>query len=127
FNARLTAPMHAFLQATPLSSYELHSSLRVRYRRLTLINRHTPERVTLDIDLDFSHENRQTHFANMAIFEIKQEKLRGSDMSEILKKHHLRPGSISKYSLGIISTREQIKFNRFKSKFQQIVKLNQSI
>lgn len=125
FNTSLTGPMSDFLtRSTPLSSGEMLSSLRVQYQRLTLVNRQKQERVTIDINLSFEHQTNRAAFPRMAVFEIKQEKLRGSDMSEILKKYHIRPGSISKYCLGIISTHEQIKFNRFKGKFLQIIKLN---
>lgn len=125
FNTSLTRPMSDFLaRFTPLSSGDMLSSLRVQYQRLTLVNRQKQERVTIDINLSFEHEAQRAAFPHMAVFEIKQERLRGSDMSEILKKYHVRPGSISKYCLGIISTHEQIKFNRFKGKFLQIIKLN---
>lgn len=128
FNTHLTGPMSEFLaHSTPLASDEMLGSLRVQYRRLTLVNRQKQERVTIDIDLSFEHETNRAAFPHMAVFEIKQEKLRGSAMSEILKKYHVRAGSISKYCLGIISTHERIKFNRFKSKFLQIIKLNNPI
>lgn len=125
FSRSLTGKMADFLSvSTPFMSENLFSSLRVHYQRITLVSTVSKERVTIDINLRFEHGGRTAAYPGIAIFEVKQEKIRGSEIVDILKKYHVRPGSISKYCLGVISTYDQVKYNRFKTKLQQIKKLN---
>lgn len=125
FSRSLTGRMSEFLSvSTPYTPESLVSSLRVYYQRITLVNKNGKERVTIDVNLRFEHAGFKVGYPGIVIFEVKQEKVRGSEMVDILKKHHIRSGSISKYCLGVISTHKHIKCNRFKSQLQQIKKIN---
>lgn len=125
FSRSLNARMSDFLSvSTPFVSESLVSSLRVHYRRITLVSTAGKERVTVDVNLRFEHAGRIAAYPGIVIFEVKQEKIRGSEMVNILKKYHIRSGSISKYCLGVISTHDQVKYNRFKPNLHQIQKLN---
>lgn len=125
FRDHLNEDMSKFLsEITPLTATEFESSVRVYYQRLTLVNKINKERVTIDLNLKFKYKDNISGYPEMVVFEIKQEKLAGSDMVNILKKYQYRPGSISKYCLGVLSTHPNIKYNRFKPKFRKIIKLN---
>ena len=125
FSRSLTGGMSDFLSvSTPFVSENLMSSLRVYYQRITLVSTACKERVTIDINLRFEHAGRIAAYPGIVIFEVKQEKIRGSEMVNILKKYHIRSGAVSKYCLGVISTHEQVKHNRFKTNLQQIKKLS---
>lgn len=124
FNSTLTKIPDLLSVSIPFLTEHLFNTLRVYYQRITLVNIASKERVTIDINLSFEHSGRIARYPGIVIFEVKQENIRGSQMINILKKYHLKSGSISKYCLGIISTHEQVKYNRFKTKLQQIKKLN---
>lgn len=125
FSSRLNPAMSSFLtESTPLAADKMEESLRVYYQRMTLVNKVRPERITIDINLKFEHADRAARYPNMVIFEVKQEKMRSSEIIHILRKYHFRPGSISKYCLGVISTHPEVKYNRFKNTYNLINKLN---
>lgn len=108
---------------TPLSSADLKGNIWVNYSRITLVSKTTKERLTIDLNLTFLNESGSKSYSEMAIAEVKQEKIGNSPIIEILKKYHIRSGSISKYCLGIISLYEGIKLNRFKSKLTHLHKI----
>ncbi len=112
-------------QATEAVIGELQSNIWVNYSRITLVNKANPERVTIDIGLEYSNDTAQKTYAEIAIIEIKQEKKGLSPMIDLLKKNHVRQSSISKYCLGIISLVEGIKFNRFKTQINNLQKILQ--
>ena len=59
-------------QVCPYSAEDLIPRLWNRYRRITLVSKTTPERVTLDIDLDFRWQERQVTLPGIVIAEVKQ-------------------------------------------------------
>jgi hypothetical protein len=108
---------------TPLKSDELKGNLWVNYERITLVNKTSAERLTIDLKLTFQADNQTVSYPQMAIAEVKQERIGASPIIDIFRKHQLREGSISKYCLGIISTHQSTKYNRFKSKFLYLQKI----
>jgi hypothetical protein len=113
-----------FLQNTsPYSWHQIKENMNVGYHRITLVNKTSPERLTIDIDLKFEGNNQKTAFPEIAIAEIKQEQMGTSPIGDIFKKYQIRQGSISKYCLGVISTNPTVKYNRFKTKYLRLQKL----
>lgn len=110
-------------QQTPLEATNLRGNLWVRYRRITLVSLLSAERLTIDLNLSFENGQYQKNFDEIAIAEVKQEQMSGSPIIEILKKHQLRRGSISKYCLGIMSLFSDVKFNNFKPNFLYLQKV----
>lgn len=100
----------------------LQGIMWVNYTRLTLVNKNSPERLTIDLELTFKNDTKEIKYAQIAIAEIKQEKIGASPILDIFKKHHLKEGSISKYCFGIISLFEGIKQNNFKKHLRRISK-----
>jgi hypothetical protein len=83
-------------------------------RKVFLVSIKEQERATIDFNLSF---NGDIFNPNLAIIELKQEKLRrSSPMFQILKKRGIHPNSISKYCIGISEMHPDIKQNFFKRK-----------
>lgn len=124
FEPKLNAEKTAFLEkSTPLLANRLIGNLKVNYDRMTLVNKTSKERLTLDLNLTFLKDEKEKSFSQIVVAEVKQEKLGASPIIDILKKYNLRAGSISKYCLGVMSTDNEIKANRFKPKFLHLNKI----
>jgi VTC domain len=107
---------------TPFHTSDLRPSIWVEYQRLTLVGKHHPERVTLDLHLTFSNETQKKSFPDIVIAEVKQDRQGTSPFVKLMQKHHLRPGGISKYCFGIMSLFPDIKSNHFKNKLHLLKK-----
>lgn len=107
---------------TPLLISNLQYILNIYYNRITLIKHDKSERITIDLDLKYERNNIVKLFEGMAVVELKQEKTGNSPVKTFFKKEKIRKGGISKYCLGIILFFENIKYNRFLSKFNKIYK-----
>ncbi len=103
----------------------LQETIEINYNRITLLHKHKPEKVTLDLDLFYRQDEAVSKYDNLVIAEVKTEKCNTPSFSNIMKLHGIREGSLSKYCLGLISSREQIKYNNFKQQYYQILKTNQ--
>lgn len=110
-------------QKCPTLSDSLRFSLEVNFERMTLVDRHLTERVTIDTGLRFSYHNRQRVFPSLAIIEIKREKhTADSSVERLLRKKGLRRTRCSKYCLGILSIHTAVKANNFKPMLRAIEK-----
>jgi hypothetical protein len=101
-------------EKTRLSPGELEAKFWVNYSRITLVNKNSPERVTLDLDLTFANATDKKTIHNLVIAEVKQDKASTSSFIRLMKKKHIREGSISKYCFGVISLFSHMKHNNFK-------------
>jgi hypothetical protein len=104
------------LEKTPLDAQHLEAKLWVNYSRITLVNKNSPERVTIDVDLTFKNDVCDKKIHDLVIVEVKQDKARASAFIRLMKKYHIREGSMSKYCFGVISLFDTIKKNNFKPK-----------
>jgi hypothetical protein len=101
----------------PFDPNTLKPVIWVNYSRLTLVNKNSPERLTIDLDLEFIQGDVQKSLSNLIIAEVKQENRKSSPFLKVMKKFHIREGSISKYCMGIaLTTDNRIKKNNFKEK-----------
>ena len=95
-----------------------------KFSRITLVNKHIKERLTIDVGITFEAEQRHSQLDNMVIAEVKQEKVNyASTFMRIIKKHGVRPFRISKYCMATASLFPKLKNNNFKPKFLKINKL----
>jgi hypothetical protein len=115
------------LQITPFTLGMLKPALRVNYSRMTFVNKNRTERVTIDIDLGFRHEEKGHAYPRLAIAELKQTRSKGSIFRSILHGKHIAENSVSKYCLGIISLNDKVKRNNFKPKLSVIKKIDHDI
>lgn len=109
---------------------DLHPKLWNTYDRITLVNDEKQERVTLDLGLNYEWDGRIEKFTNLAIAELKQERIdRSSVFFQLLKSLQIRPSKLSKYCTGMIMLygESQIKYNRFKRKIKRVNTINNDI
>lgn len=103
---------------------DLKPKIWVDYSRITLVNKSHPERLTIDINLNFKNETTTKYLNNIVIAELKQEKRKKSIFNEVLKTFSIRELSISKYCLGVINLYQDVKQNNFKSKLLTLKKIS---
>lgn len=108
---------------TTLSSKEIEAKLWINFDRITLVNRFSPERVTLDMNLVFKNNGTVRTMNNLVIAETKQEKGNRSAFVRLMKDHHIREGSLSKYCYAVSSLFEELKHNNFKPQIKRFKKL----
>jgi hypothetical protein len=108
----------------PFSPSTLVPVIWINYSRLTLVNNNSPERLTIDLGLEFVKDEKSQQLNRLVIAEVKQEKRQASPFMNVMKKYHIREGSISKYCMGIAFTCDHVKKNNFKSKLQTIKNKN---
>lgn len=108
---------------TPLLPDGLQSKLWVNYSRITLVNKFSTERLTLDLNLQFKRGEKEKSYNNLVIAEVKQEKSRKSPFYDLMRTKHIRKGSISKYCFGVVALIDGIKKNKFKPKLLNLNKL----
>ncbi|MBA3680795.1 MAG: polyphosphate polymerase domain-containing protein [Bacteroidetes bacterium] len=108
---------HAFLSGElPFDPGTLVPVVWVNYSRITLVNKQSAERLTIDINLEFKKGDKIVNLDNLVIAEVKQEKKKPSPFIKEMKKQHVREGSISKYCFAIAFTYIDAKKNNFKEK-----------
>jgi len=113
-------------EKTNLSAENLFPKLWSNCSRITLVNRFSKERLTLDIDLQFKNDKTEKNFSNIVIAEVKQEKFSLSPFIKLMREEKVREGSISKYCFGVLFLYDQIKRNNFKTNLHTINKINNS-
>jgi hypothetical protein len=107
----------AFLRKVqPFDPQTLVPVLWVNYTRQTLVHKTEAERLTLDTDLEFVKDGVTKKLDGLVIAEVKQDKRKASFFIKMMKKYHIREGSISKYCMGVALTCDQVKKNNFKNK-----------
>lgn len=110
-----------------MKSDELIPKLWVNYTRITLVNKHEEERLTIDLDLEVkSEDGRSRKFDGLVIIEAKQSKPHKTAFVSQLRKRHIREGGMSKYCLAVFTLADNVKKNSFKPGAMAIEKcLNQ--
>ncbi|MBL7921756.1 MAG: polyphosphate polymerase domain-containing protein [Bacteroidia bacterium] len=108
---------HNFLSGElPFDPNTLVPIVWVNYSRITLVNKQSAERLTIDINLEFKKDDQSTVLDNLVIAEVKQEKKKPSPFIKTMKKLRVREGSISKYCFAIAFMHDGAKKNNFKEK-----------
>ncbi|MDA9312230.1 polyphosphate polymerase domain-containing protein [Vicingaceae bacterium] len=97
------------------------------YKRITLVNKTSIERLTFDIDLVFKQNGKEAKLGDIVIAELKQERItRSSPFYKLARQMQLRPFRVSKYCTGLIqmAAPQELKYNRFKKKLIHLNKLS---
>lgn len=106
---------------------ELKPNMWNAFNRITLVNKHAEERLTLDFNLSFHWNEERYQFENLVIAELKQSTVnRKSAFYELMKANRIRPYRLSKYCIGTIELygKNNIKYNRFKEKLMKLKSIN---
>lgn len=102
----------------------LKPQLWVNYVRITFVNKHSQERLTIDTGLHFVDDHRRVGYEGLVIAEVKRGSGRDrSPFISLMRSNYIRQDSISKYCLGVISLHPELKYNRFKPTILYINKL----
>jgi VTC domain-containing protein len=111
-------------QHYPFEPQGLHPVLTNDFMRITLVSRHSVERLTLDINLQLSKGWYQIGMPMLAVAEVKQEHFSlGSDFVQQMRTMNIMPQRFSKYCLGITQFYPQVKHNRFKPRNLMVARI----
>ena len=109
---------------TNIRPESLKAKLWVNYSRITLVNKTSAERLTIDIGLHYITNDKRVNLSQLVIAEVKQDK--ANSLSPIIKTflhRRIKEGSMSKYCFGIISVYDEVRKNNFKEKLRHINKI----
>ena len=124
----LNAEAKAFIDERIGKSYDLQPSLWNSFERITLAHKEIAERLTIDHELKFSLHGKEARLSNICIAELKQEKLDYSSVfMKIMRAHGSQPSGMSKYCIGSLLLRPELKYNNFKEKLLRLNKLSHGI
>ena len=107
----------------PFDPMILMPKIWVNYSRITLVNKTSAERLTIDLSLEFEKDGETKNLNQLVIAEVKQDSKISSPFVAIMKHNHIREGSISKYCFGVASSFSQVKKNNFKRKLLNVTKI----
>jgi hypothetical protein len=112
----------------PENQWNLEPKLWNQYTRITLVGRHKPERVTIDLNLQFTDNDGQTMtLPGLVIAEVKKNGAEpDSTFIRLMRVMSIRPTGFSKYCVGVSMLYDEVKHNSFKPKLRMISKLIQS-
>lgn len=122
---RLTPEASDFVSAlVPLNAQALEPKLWNSFLRITLVSKHEPERLTLDLGLHFDDGRRSIDLPGVAIAEVKQEGInRHSAFIHQMRAMAARATGFSKYCIGAAMLYPAMKHNNFKDKLRLVEKL----
>jgi len=99
----------------------------INFSRVTFVHKTQKERLTMDVNLTFSHNEKKGDLKDIVIAEVKQERMsRSSDFMKIVKEMRILPFRLSKYCMSSLKLWPELKQNRFKKKQIFINKLKQA-
>ena len=118
-------PEHnVFIKNTINKDLRLIAQHWINFKRITLVDKLKTERITIDLDLNYSNDSQSGSLDNIIIAEVKKDRSsQSSKFTYIAKKYHITPTRMSKYCISTINLNKDVKFNRFKSKLLLINKL----
>lgn len=122
FNEVLPEEAKEFIRLhTPYDPDALRPTLRNDFSRFTLVNKQLNERITIDIDLNFSVNDMQKALRHICIAELKMDgSSSGSAFKAIMRENLCPEARISKYTIGAAFMYAGLKQNNFKLKKLQI-------
>ncbi len=110
----------------PLDGSTLAPSLDNQFRRITLVGVELPERITLDMDLRFASGERSHALSGVLVVEVKQPRFsRRSPILQALARCRALPASASKYCVGTMLLRPELRHNRLRPTLARIERVCQ--
>ncbi len=119
---RLSSDQYQFVsQYYGLGLVPLKAVIWNRYNRMTLVNKHSLERVTIDLNFSAYNQNGFVSWNPFAIAEIKQgNRSLNTAFYRALKERAIQPVNFSKYCISMALLTPQLKANKFKPNIQTI-------
>ncbi len=92
----------------PYNAASLNQVLNTKFRRITLVDKHFTQRITIDFGIEFKeliNDQKPKTLSNIIIIEIKSDKINSKNgIQKTLKRHKIYAGGFSKYCMGIALT-----------------------
>lgn len=124
FEKELSTTSKEFIEQITEQKLSLKPRLWNNFHRITLVNLNDNERVTIDLELSYTINKKESDYKKIVIIEVKQGQFdRSSEIIKILKKYTYNPYSISKYCIGVVNLYGDVKYNLFKKKLLKLKKL----
>ncbi len=128
FETQLAADSGIFVDRhCSLPAASLGPSLLNRFNRVCLVGIDGSERLTIDLDLAIETAGEPIRLPGIAVAELKQERVdgghRNSAFLQAMRCRGVRPTGFSKYCMGILLTRPEIKHNLFKPQLRDLRRL----
>ena len=102
---------------------ELAPTLRTDFGRITVVGKHTMERATFDINLQFRGHGDNGGFPELVIAEIKQDRYQArTPMMLAFRQLGLQPIAISKYCTAGFELIPELRLNRFQPLLRSVRK-----
>ncbi len=122
---RIARDAETFLHANyPYQVEDLEAKLLNTFERITLVSKHSVERMTIDIGVRFLWNGADVSLSGIAIAEVKQDGFSmDSAFVQQMRALGVRPTGFSKYCIGVSMLYPEVKHNRFKPQLNQIDKL----
>lgn len=126
WSTSLTTLERQFLSEIYPKHESLMSSLENNFIRITLVNKQKTDRLTFDMNINYTSGSKKMELCDLVICELKQGKLNRNSLFYLkMREKMIRPFRISKYCMGIMDLykNEGIKSNRFKKKTLKLNKI----
>jgi hypothetical protein len=124
---KLTSKQQTYITRIIGQELDVYPKQWINFSRVTFVHKTQKERLTMDINLTFENEKKNGDLKQIAIAEVKQERMsRSSDFMRIAKELHILPIRISKYCMSALDLNPELKRNRFKEKVLFLNKLKKT-
>ena len=108
----------------PDSAKALEPKLWNTFTRITLVNKHEIERVTIDLNLRFFNKDAERELSGVVIAEVKQDGfLQNPAFIRKMRSLGVRSSGFSKYCVGVSLLYDNVKKNNLKPKLLMVQKL----
>jgi len=112
----------------PYDSRALEPKLWNTFTRITLVSRQMCERVTLDVDVNFSHGSQTACLDGLVIAEVKKAATGCNSLFLAeMRLQRIHPRGFSKYAMGVSLLYDNVKKNALKPKLLWIEKMTQGM
>ncbi len=114
---------------SPYSSAMIGPALQNSFKRITIVHKTIPERITLDIDLNFTRidGSLSRDLPAISVIEIKRDRdSASSDMATLLRNNKIQASGFSKYCMGTVLTNPEVKNNLFRKNIRILNKYDSS-
>lgn len=123
---RLEDHQEFLFQQFGLNAAEFVPTLRVSYKRSTLLHQLLQEKVTIDWGIQFADGQHQAEFKGLAIAEAKTPKKILPQFHSLMRLLRIREVGMSKYCMGSIALHPDLKYNAFKPAYRRILNIIQN-
>jgi VTC domain len=107
-----------------ITSENLELKLKVFYSRITLLSNNGDEKLTFDLNLNFSNTDTVKDFSEICIAEVKSKTHHPYLFRQEVKRLGYREMGLSKYCFGITQLYQHLKNNNFKPAIKNIFKIS---